>query len=131
MHALIIEDEGAVASVIEAGLRECGFTSFDVAPSAHSAVIAAALRKPDLITSDVLLKPGDGIATVESLSQADAIPTVFITAYAADVVRRLPHHRVIDKPFTVRMLVAAVASAMLEVADESAENAQSPSTGSS
>lgn len=98
MHALIIEDESAVASVIEDVLRECGFTSFDVAPSAHSAVIAAALRRPDLITSDVQLKPGCGIATVETISQAAAIPTVFITGHVPDVMQRLPHYRVIDKP---------------------------------
>ena len=126
MHALIIEDERAVANVIEDVLRECGFTSFDVAPSAHSAVIAAALRRPDIITSDVLLKPGCGIATVETISQAAAIPTVFITGHTQDVMRRLPNYRVIvDKPFTVRTLTAAVASAMLEVTDENAANTQS------
>ena len=128
MHALIIEDESAVASVIQEALLECGFTSFDVTPSAHSAVIAAALRKPDLITSDVLLKPGCGITTVETISQAAAIPTVFITAHSADVVRRLPHYRVIEKPFTVTTLTAAVASAMLEVAKKHAAKAQSPRT---
>lgn len=126
MHALIIEDESAVANVIKDALTECGFTSFDVAPSAHSAIIAAALRKPDLITSDVLLKPGCGIATVETISQAAAIPTVFITAHSADVIRRFPHYRVIDKPFSVTTFTGAVASAMLEVANKHAAKAQSP-----
>lgn len=120
MHALIIEDESEVADVIEDVLRDCGFTSFDVAPSAHSAVIAAALRRPDMITSDVLLKPGCGITTVETISQASAIPTVFITGHAPDVLRRLPNYRVIEKPFTIRTLTAAVASAMLNVTRENA-----------
>lgn len=51
MHALIIEDESTVAFAIEGILRECGFTSFDIAPSAHSAIVAAALRRPDIITA--------------------------------------------------------------------------------
>lgn len=126
MHALIIEDESMVASVIEAVLRECGFTTFDVAPSAHSAIIAAALRRPDFITSDVRLKPGCGIATVETISQGSAVPTVFITGHAANVMRRLPNTRVIDKPFSVRMLTAAVASAMLEASGDVIGKRHSP-----
>jgi len=129
MHALIIEDEPALVEVIEDILRECGFTSFDVAPSAHSAIVAAALRRPDIITSDVQLKPGCGIATVETISQAAAIPTVFITGHVADVVRRLPHYRVIEKPFTVRTLTAAVAAAMLEATNDDAARARSANAG--
>ena len=33
MHALIIEDEYLAAMAIESVLRDCGFTSFEVAPS--------------------------------------------------------------------------------------------------
>ena len=114
MHALIIEDEPLVAEVIEDVLRQCGFTSFDVAPSAHEAIVAAALRRPDIITSDVQLKPGCGITTVEFISQGSLIPTVFVTGHVPNVVERLPCYRVIDKPFTATALTAAVASAMLE-----------------
>ena len=130
MDALIIEDERAVANVIEDVLRECGFTSFDIAPSAHSAVVAAALRRPDIITFDVQLKPGCGIATVESISQAAAIPTVFITGHVPDVMRRLPNYRVIDKHFTVAALTAAVASAMLEATADDAAKARRAKAGS-
>jgi len=128
MHALIIEDESMVASVIEHVLRECGFTSFDVAPSAHAAIIAAALRRPDIITSDVALKPGCGITTVETIAQGSAIPTVFITVHGANVMRRLPNYRVIDKPFSVRALTAAVASAMMEVSGDVIGKRHSPAS---
>ena len=50
MHALIIEDECLIAMAIEDALRDCGFTSFDVAVSADEAVAAAARKCPDLIT---------------------------------------------------------------------------------
>ena len=118
MHALIIEDESVVAGFIEDTLRQCGFTSFDVAPSAHAAIVAAALRRPDIITSDVRLKPGCGIATVETIAQGSAIPTIFVTAHPSNVLERLPNYRVVDKPFTATALTAAVASAMLGVSDQ-------------
>lgn len=113
MHALIIEDESLIALAIEDVLIQCGFTSFDLAVSAHSAIVSAALRRPDMITSDVQLKPGCGITTVQLICQGPAIPTIFITGNAADVTRRLPNYRVLNKPFSERALIAAVASAML------------------
>lgn len=117
MHALIIEDESTIAFAIEEVLRGCGFTSFDIAPSAHSAIVAAALRRPDIITADVVLKPGCGIATLEAISDGPAIPTVFITGNAADVARRITNPRVVEKPFAERALIAAVASAMMDQSD--------------
>lgn len=129
MHALIIEDESVVATTIEEFLRECGFTSFDVAPSAHSAIVAAALRRPDMITSDVQLKPGCGIATVETISQGSTIPTIFITGNPEKVTRRLPSYRVIDKPFSRTALIAAAASAMLEISDDDSGKGQNPNAG--
>ena len=115
MHALIIEDEDIVAMAIENILRDCGFTSFDVAPSAEMAIEAAARHTPDLITTDVQLKAGCGIAAVESIGEGQQVPIVFVTANAGEVLRRLPEHRVVTKPFSDTELIAAVASAMLNI----------------
>lgn len=123
MHALIIEDESMVASVIEDTLRQCGFVTFDVAPSAHDAIVAAALRRPDIITSDVRLKSGSGIDTVETIAGGTSIPTVFVTGHPADVEQRLPNYRVVAKPFTPGALTAAVASAMLEASGHAQDHA--------
>ena len=126
MHALIIEDEGVVATSIEDVLRDCGFYSFDVVPSAEDAIIAASLRRPDIITSDVRLSPGCGIATVQAISQGTAIPTIFITGHGQEVERRLPNCSVIDKPFNVRMLTAAIASVILKIFDDDGEKESKP-----
>jgi len=121
MHALVVEDESMIAMAIEEVLRaECGVTSVDVASSAHAAIAAAALRRPDLITLDVQLKPGCGISAVEGISHGSAIPTVFITGNVADVTRRLSNYRVLRKPFSEKALIAAVASAMLGVSERDA-----------
>jgi CheY-like chemotaxis protein len=96
-------------------LRGCGFNSFDIAPTAQTAIDLAARRAPDLITSDVQLQPGCGIFAVETISKGPPVPVVFITGNSAEVVQRLPQHPVLTKPFSEAALVAAVAAAMLEV----------------
>ena len=79
MHALTIEDESLIALAIEDALRGCGFTSFDVGPSAEESVTAAARRCPDLITADVELRPGRGITAVQSICFEQPIPILFMT----------------------------------------------------
>ena len=112
MHALIIEDESVIAMVIEDILRECGFTSFDFASSPQAALDAAASQSPDLITSDVQLKPGCGIATVQTIRSGLAVPVIFITGNAGDVTRRMPGFPVLSKPFSQAALSTAVAAAL-------------------
>ena len=116
MHALIIEDESLIAMAIEDVLRECGFTSFDIAASTQSAIEAAARRSPDLITTDVQLEPGCGMAAVEVIREGPPVPIIFITGHAAEVARRLPQYRVVEKPVHEPALIAAVAATMLEIA---------------
>lgn len=99
MHALIIEDESLIAMAIEEALRDCGFTSFDVATSADEATTAAARKCPDLITADVKLRPGCGITAVQSICTAKPIPVLFITGTPGEVRLRMPGHALVEKPF--------------------------------
>jgi DNA-binding response OmpR family regulator len=108
MHALIIEDEALIVMAIEEALRDCGFTSFDVAISAEEAVSAAARKCPDLITADVELKPGCGITAVQSICSELPIPVLFITGSPSEVRIRMPEHALIEKPFSADHIVAAV-----------------------
>ena len=108
MHALIIEDESLIALAIEEALRDCGFTSFDIAVSAQDAVLAAAHKCPDLITADVELRPGCGIDTVRSICSELPIPVLFITGSPIEVRTRMPNHALIEKPFGPDDILAAV-----------------------
>ena len=87
MHALIIEDEPIIAMLIEDHLRALGYTSVDFAVTEAEAVAAARRRCPDLITSDVRLPEGCGIAAVEAICGGGRIPVVFITATAGGGAR--------------------------------------------
>lgn len=108
MHALIIEDESLIAMAIEDALRGCGFTSFDLSASAEEAIAAAARKCPDLITADVDLRPGCGIAAVQSICSERPIPVLFITGSPAEVRIRVPGHSMVEKPFSVDQVTAAV-----------------------
>jgi DNA-binding response OmpR family regulator len=108
MHALIIEDESLIAMAIEDALRDCGFTSFDVAVSAEEAVTAAARKCPDLITADVELRPGCGITAVQSICSEQLIPVIFVTGSPGEVRIRMPGHALIEKPFGADHIKAAI-----------------------
>jgi DNA-binding response OmpR family regulator len=100
MHALIIEDESLIAMAIEDALRDCGFTSFDLAVSAKDAVEAAGRKCPDLITADVELRPGCGITAVQSICSGKPIPVLFVTGSPGEVRIRMPGHGLVEKPFS-------------------------------
>lgn len=112
MHALIIEDDELIAIAIEEVLRDCDFTSFDVAVSLNEAVAAARKRCPCLITADVELKPGSGIDAVKTICSRSPIPVIFITGRADLARSRMPQHLVLNKPFIVSEVEAAVRHVM-------------------
>jgi DNA-binding response OmpR family regulator len=108
MHALIIEDESLIAMAIEDALRDCGFTSFDLAVSAEDAITAAARKCPDLITADVELRPGCGITAVQSICSEQPIPLLFITGSPGEVMIRMPGHPLVEKPFNAEHIMDAI-----------------------
>lgn len=108
MHALIIEDEPLIAMGVEDTLRDCGFTSFEFAASADEAVAAAARKCPDLITADVQLAPGCGITAVQEICSKRPVPVIFITGSCDEVRIRMPGEELIEKPFSVDHIRAAI-----------------------
>jgi CheY-like chemotaxis protein len=109
MHALIIEDEPIIALLIEDHLRSIGCTSVDFAVTEAEAVAAARIRAPDLITSDVRLAEGCGIAAVQTICNERPIPVVFITATGWEVRARIRDAVVLAKPFAPAELDRALA----------------------
>lgn len=112
MHALIIEDESLIAMAIEDALRDCGFTSFDLASSAKEAVAAAERKCPDMITADVELRPGCGITVVQSICSHRPIPVLFITGSPGEVRVRMPGHALVEKPFSADHIIDAAKLAL-------------------
>jgi DNA-binding response OmpR family regulator len=111
MHALIIEDEPLIAMLIEDHLRASGYTSVAFAGTEAEALAAARCRCPDLITADMRLPQGCGIAAVEAICGGRPIPVIFITATAWEVRHRLRDAVIVAKPFGSAHLNAAIAAA--------------------
>jgi CheY-like chemotaxis protein len=99
MHALIIEQDFWVFLMIEDVLRELGYTSFSFVSSWPAAIAASEEKCPDLVTSDIRLGAGDGIATVHHICSTKAIPVVFVTATPWEVREADPAAIVVPKPF--------------------------------
>lgn len=107
-HVLIIEDEPLVAMSIQDILSHEGAVSFDIVGTQHDAVIAAAGRKPDLITSDVKLLDGSGPAAVMEIhEQLGQIPVIFITGSPEACEPCNPPGSIVTKPFSAHALTTA------------------------
>lgn len=98
-HALIIEDEAMIALLIEDHLRAFGFTTVDFAVTEAEAVAAARRNPPDLVTADVGLAQGCGIAAVAAIRGERHVPVVFITSRTSEVRERTRDAVVVAKPF--------------------------------
>jgi DNA-binding response OmpR family regulator len=80
VHALIIEDQFLIASLIEDELRELDYISFDVVDREQEAVAAAERRCPDLITADDRLTNGSGIGPGEQSARTKGSPSSSLLA---------------------------------------------------
>lgn len=108
MHALIIEPQGLISLTIEDELRELGFSSFDSASTQDSAIKAAKVRPPDLITASLRLVRGDGVSAVKAIWTDQKVPTVFIVSDADEAKALIGETPVISKPITKSALRKAV-----------------------
>ena len=106
-HALIIEDEMLIGMGMQSVLAEIGFSSFAFASTARQALEQARLRRPDLVTADIGLLDGNGLAACRALqAELGPLPIIYVTGQAADLDQE-PGLTVIAKPFTAADIAAA------------------------
>ncbi len=110
LRVLVIEDEPVVAMSIAHILTHMGHEVCGIAHTQREAVARARASMPGLILADVRLRDGDnGIATVRAIRRHQAIPVIFVTGHANDLVAQdLRPALVVGKPFAPRTLEAAV-----------------------
>lgn len=114
MRALVIEDEPLVSMLIKENLAELGYES-TVVDTEEAAVACAQALRPDLITADVVLREGTGIAAVRRICGDQPIPTLFIVGwFHGDGIETVPHAAMLRKPFETSTLYAAVTQARLQ-----------------
>jgi len=106
---LIVEDEAIVRHDVRLQLEALGYLVVGEACSGEEAVFLTGRLRPDLVLVDIGLGPGmDGIAAAHAIREHQALPVVFLTAYAADdILERAmlaePYGYIV-KPFSEREL---------------------------
>ena len=112
MRILVVEDDRKVASFLEKGLREEGYT-VDVARSGDEGAMKAHVYPYDLLVLDVMLPEKSGLEIVRELrARESAVPVLLLTARDAeeDVVMGLDAGAddYLTKPFGFEELLARV-----------------------
>jgi DNA-binding response OmpR family regulator len=107
-HALIIEDDWLVAFSVQDALSKLGYSTFEIVDSMREAVEAAHRACPDLVVADHQITDGTGTDAVLAICSDKPIPVVWVTASGPEVRKRVPDALIVDKPFNVPGLHAAI-----------------------
>lgn len=108
---LIVEDEPAIAKILEGYLLRDGFRTVQ-ASDGEIALQHHALLKPDIVLLDVRIPKMDGFGVLARLRQTSSTPVIMVTALADDIDRLSGLHLGADdyvvKPFNPQEVVARV-----------------------
>ncbi|WP_427157041.1 response regulator transcription factor [Aliinostoc sp. HNIBRCY26] len=110
MHILFVEDELKIASFVQAGLKEQGFT-VDYCDNGDEGYLRAIEQEYDAIVLDIMLPGKDGLAILKSLRQRKKNTPVILLTARNELDDRLAGLNLgaddyIAKPFFVEELVA-------------------------
>ena len=111
MHALIIEDNFLIATLIEEELRDLGYSSCKLCDSEEQAIASAVEQCPDLITADDKIV-GSGVEAVRAICADRVVPVVFIVGSPQELKSPVPYSAMIAKPFGGRSVRQAVVEAL-------------------
>jgi two-component system response regulator AdeR len=108
---LIVEDEPAIAEILEGYLARDGFRTVR-ASDGETALQHHAQLKPDILLLDVRIPKLDGFAVLSRLRQVSSTPVIMLTAVADDVDRlsglRLGADDYVVKPINPQEVVARI-----------------------
>ena len=112
MHALIIEDDRAIADFVARGLREAGF-AVDVAGDGEEGLAAALEQNPDVAIVDLMLPRRDGLSVIDELRRRGRTTPVLILSARRSVDDRVRGLQAggddyLTKPFAFAELLARV-----------------------
>jgi two-component system, OmpR family, phosphate regulon response regulator PhoB len=113
-HILIVEDESAIAQLLEVNLRHAGMTC-EVAHSSQAAQSMVFERLPDLVLLDWMLPGMSGFALAKqwrNQAETKRLPIIMLTAKAEEVDKvaslEAGADDYITKPFSTKELLARI-----------------------
>ncbi len=114
LRVLIVEDEIFVGMLLEETLQSLGYEVCDIVSTEADAISQAEKYKPDFMIVDAGLRVGSGISAMQTLEKQRSIPHIFVTGDLQKVRSLQPDAIILEKPYFVPQLVAAIARALGE-----------------
>ena len=111
LKILVAEDDELIGELLAEMLAGMGHEVCGIASSESGTVDAALQCHPDLMIVDIQLSPGSGIGAVETIMRTATIPHVLVSGNVDRALALRPKRVVLQKPYTLAMLNAAIHSA--------------------
>ncbi len=112
LQVLIIEDEILIGMMLEETLQSLGYEVCGIVSTEAEAVLQAEKCLPDFMIVDAGLRVGSGISAVETIEKKRSIPHIFVTGDLRKVRSLHPDAIILQKPYFIPQLVAAIARAL-------------------
>ncbi len=115
---LVADDEAPMRDMIAMACRIDGHEVSE-AYDTNSAITQYVSTKPDLLILDLAMPGGGGVDVLRHLgaSQVPLCPVIIVSGYVADVTGEgrvlIRQHRIIEKPFALETLRAAIREALV------------------
>src|SRR5690554_2267380 len=108
---LLVEDEREIAEILEAFLRQRGFTT-EWARDGEEALRLFRARRPDLVLLDLLLPKLDGMEVIRTIRREGSTPVIMLSARSEEIDKvlglELGADDYITKPFRPLEVVARI-----------------------
>jgi DNA-binding response OmpR family regulator len=125
---LIVEDEAKLAEAISAYLQKHDFT-VSIALDGEAGLQKFSAENPDLVLLDIMLPKLDGWAVCQKIRQASDAPIIMLTARAGEPARvqglDLGADDYLEKPFSLRELIARIQAVLRRTAKTKANHLKS------
>jgi DNA-binding response OmpR family regulator len=125
VHVLVVEDDGAIAEPLVAGLEGAGLTVTHVGGGAAALDHVAAA---DIVLLDLGLPDMDGLDVCRAIRARSAVPLIVVTARGEEADRvvglELGADDYVVKPFGIRELVARIRAVVRRASGDVSERPQ-------
>jgi signal transduction histidine kinase/ActR/RegA family two-component response regulator len=114
---LLVEDDAGLRAMLRRTLYEHGYQVHEAGTAPEALAVAAAHPPPSLVLTDVILPEGNGVDVARALSRRwPGLRIVFMSGYPGEHLSGAdalpPGARLLPKPFTPEVLLAAVREAL-------------------
>lgn len=110
---LVVEDDALQGMVLGEILEDIGHKVCAVTSTVSGAVAAMARYRPNLLIVDAWLKDGSGLTVIDKVCQYGHVPHLYASGDISGIQLARPEAVVIQKPYHVVKLEAAIERAML------------------